>query len=249
MRVDVLTTFPGMFASVMNESMMKRAQEAGILDFKAHDLRNYTHDRHKTTDDSPYGGGPGLVMMCAPIFEAYDALCDGSDDAQGIPGHPYVVIPAPHGRTFDDELALELSTKGHLLFICGHYEGMDERVYSLADEVISIGDYILTSGELSSMVIIDAAVRKLPGVLGAEGGAEEESFANGLLEHPQYTRPSSFKGMKVPEVLLSGDHAKVDEWRRQRSLERTAMLRPDLIARADQNGLLGDADREFLKSL
>ena len=244
MRIDAITTFPGMFDSVLGESMMKRARQKGLMDFHAHDLRDWTYDVHRTTDDDPYGGGHGLVMKCEPVFEALEAVLElpmgtlkgqrCSQAFEEMPDMPAtrVVMASPHGRPFDDEKAEELSHYDRLVFVCGHYEGMDERIYSAADEIISIGDYVLTSGELSSMVIIDAVVRKIPGVLGAERGASDESFADGLLEYPQYTRPSEFRGMGVPEVLLSGDHAKVDEWRRAQSLERTRRFRPDLLADA-----------------
>lgn len=288
MIIETLSTFPDMYESVMGASMMRIAQEKGILDFKAHDLRDWTHDRHRTTDDEPYGGGDGLVMKCAPIFEAYESLCDatgkgsiaapaesaqgegaaasaeqapceGSDsdvaeqalsDASPAPADreaskPYTIFLAPQGRRFDDACACELAKQDRLLFICGHYEGIDERAYTLADEVISLGDYVLTSGELASMVVIDAVVRKLPGVLGAETGALGESFADGLLEYPQYTRPATFNGMEVPAVLLSGNHGAVDRWRREQSLERTYRLRPDLLEGME----LPDADRAFLQSL
>lgn len=295
MIIETLSTFPDMYESVMGASMMRIAQEKGILDFKAHDLRDWTHDRHRTTDDEPYGGGDGLVMKCAPIFEAYESLCaspcggsdaadrasgEGAADAAGqIPGdssgvartpgegsasaaaeqalsaasaaadqaasRPYTIFLAPQGRRFDDACACELAKQDRLLFICGHYEGIDERAYTLADEVISLGDYVLTSGELASMVVIDAVVRKLPGVLGAETGALGESFADGLLEYPQYTRPANFNGMEVPAVLLSGNHGAVDRWRREQSLERTYRLRPDLLEGME----LPDADRAFLQSL
>ena len=295
MIIETLSTFPDMYESVMGASMMRIAQEKGILDFKAHDLRDWTHDRHRTTDDEPYGGGDGLVMKCAPIFEAYESLCaspcggsdaadrasgEGSADAAGqIPGdssgaaqtpgegsasadaeqalsaasaaadqaasRPYTIFLAPQGRRFDDACACELAKQDRLLFICGHYEGIDERAYALADEVISLGDYVLTSGELASMVVIDAVVRKLPGVLGAETGALGESFADGLLEYPQYTRPANFNGMEVPAVLLSGNHGAVDRWRREQSLERTYRLRPDLLEGME----LPDVDRAFLQSL
>lgn len=288
MIIETLSTFPDMYESVMGASMMRIAQEKGILDFKAHDLRDWTHDRHRTTDDEPYGGGDGLVMKCAPIFEAYESLCDatgkgsiaapaestqgegaaasaeqapceGSDsdaaeqalsDASAAPAdreasNPYTIFLAPQGRRFDDACACELAKQDRLLFICGHYEGIDERAYTLADEVISLGDYVLTSGELASMVVIDAVVRKLPGVLGAETGALGESFADGLLEYPQYTRPATFNGMEVPAVLLSGNHGAVDRWRREQSLERTYRLRPDLLEGME----LPDADRAFLQSL
>lgn len=241
MLIETLSTFPHMYDSVMGESMMKRAQEKGILEFRAHDLRDWTHDRHRTTDDDPYGGGHGLVMKCEPIFEAYDSLCK-----EGVAApRPHTVFLAPHGEPFDDAIACELAHEERLLFVCGHYEGIDERAYALADRVISLGDYVLTSGELASMVVIDAAVRKLPGVLGAETGALGESFADGLLEYPQYTRPATFRGMGVPPVLLSGNHAAVADWRRKQSLERTARLRPDLLEDVD----LSAADRAYLKDL
>ena len=238
MRIDTLSTFPHMYDSVMGESIMKRAQASGALDFHAHDLRDWTHDRHRTTDDDPYGGGQGLVMKCEPIFEAYDDIV-----AQG--SAPYTIFLTPCGEPFDQGVATELSEKDRLLFICGHYEGIDERAYTLADKCISLGDYVLTSGELASMVVIDAVVRKLPGVLGAETGALGESFADGLLEYPQYTRPATFNGMEVPAVLLSGNHGAVDRWRREQSLERTYRLRPDLLEGME----LPDADRAFLQSL
>lgn len=238
MIIETLSTFPDMYTSVMGASMMRIAQEKGILEFHAHDLRDWTHDRHRTTDDEPYGGGDGLVMKCAPIFEAYEDICSRASK-------PYTIFLAPQGRRFDDAAACELAKQDHLLFICGHYEGVDERAYTLADQVISLGDYVLTSGELASMVVIDAVVRKLPGVLGAETGALSESFADGLLEYPQYTRPANFNGMEVPPVLLSGNHGAVDVWRRQQSLERTWRLRPDLL----EGVALTDADRAFLQSL
>lgn len=235
-----------MYDSVMGASMMRIAQEKGILTFKAHDLRDWTHDRHRTTDDSPYGGGDGLVMKCEPLFEAYEALVAGNDLVADTPvPRPCTIFLAPHGEPFNDKLACELAGEERLLFVCGHYEGIDERAYALADRTISLGDYVLTSGELASMVVIDAVVRKLPGVLGAATGALGESFADGLLEYPQYTRPATFAGRDVPAVLLSGDHGAVARWRRERSLERTARLRPDLLDAVD----LSAADREFLKSL
>ena len=263
MIIETLSTFPNMYDSVMGTSMMKIAQEKGILDFTAYDLRDWTHDRHRTTDDDPYGGGNGLVMKCEPIFEAYDALCgienpdlvcidrkNEQPHTGSAPKHPdapkpTVVFLTPLGRRFDEGLVRELATKERLLFVCGHYEGIDERAYQLADYQISLGDYVLTSGELASMVVIDAVVRKLDGVLGAEGGADEESFAQGLLEFPQYTRPANFRGSEVPPVLLSGDHGKVDAWRREQSLKRTFELRPDLLDAAP----LSPSDKEFIRTL
>lgn len=217
---------------------MKRAQACGALDFHAYDLRDWTHDRHRTTDDAPYGGGQGLVMKCEPIFEAYDDIV-----AQGE--RPCTIFLTPTGQPFDQGLATELADRERLLFICGHYEGIDERAYTLADRCISLGDYVLTSGELASMVVIDAVVRLLPGVLGDEGSAVDESFYDGLLEYPQYTRPAEYRGMQVPEVLLSGNHALIDQWRRKQSIERTARLRPDLLECANMT----QAERAFLLSL
>lgn len=259
MIVETLSTFPSMYDSVMNSSMMRIAREKGILEFCAYDLRDWTYDRHRTTDDDPYGGGAGLVMKCEPIFEAVEALqgvvqqerpetrCPTTGPAPQYTNgpKPTVIFLAPQGRRFDDAYADELATKERLLFVCGHYEGIDERAYTLADEVVSLGDYVLTSGELASMVVIDAVVRKIPGVLGAEDGPVDESFASVLLEYPQYTRPATFRGMDVPEVLLSGDHAKVDLWRHQKSLARTAALRPDLLRDAP----LSESDLRYLKSL
>lgn len=262
MLIETLSTFPHMYDSVMGESMMKRAQEKGILEFRAHDLRDWTHDRHRTTDDDPYGGGAGLVMKCDPIFEAVEAILGKEfveaklaaappqgESQQHSSAAPQIVFLAPQGRPFDDAYADKLAAADHLLFICGHYEGIDERVYTLADHVISLGDYVLTSGELASMVVIDAAVRKLPGVLGAAEGPVDESFTSGLLEYPQYTRPADFRGMAVPEVLMSGNHAAIARWRREQSLARTAAARPDLIAAAEAAGRLTPADQKFLKLL
>ena len=262
MIIETLSTFPHMYDSVMGSSMMRIAQDKGLLDFCAYDLRDWTHDRHRTTDDDPYGGGAGLIMKCGPIFEAYQAIT-GQDLGLGeivptgneqpltgpAPKHaaappPKTVLLAPCGAPFDDALARELACQERLLFICGHYEGIDERVYELADYTVSLGDYVITSGELASMVVIDAVVRKIDGVLGAEGGAEDESFASGLLEYPQYTRPAEFLGRKVPDVLLSGDHGAVARWRREQSLERTARLRPDML---DKTALSAD-DLKFLES-
>ena len=239
MIIETISTFPEMFSSVMGASIMKRAIEKGIIEFRAFDLRDWTHDRHRTTDDDPYGGGSGLVMKCEPIFEAHD------DISARHPERPTTIFLAPTGERFNDAIADELAGEQRLLFVCGHYEGIDERAYALADRVLSLGDYVLTSGELASMVVIDAVVRKIPGVLGAADGAADESFRGNLLEHPQYTRPASFRGMDVPAVLLSGDHAAVAHWRRERSLERTAHLRPDLLAQAE----LSTDDREFLRNL
>lgn len=238
MIVDVLTVLPEVFGAYMDASIMGRAQRAGLLEFHAHDLRHWTHDRHRTVDDAPFGGGPGMLMKPAPVFEAVQELASAGD-------RPHVVFFSPCGATFDQAAAARLSQMPRLLFVCGRYEGMDERVYALADEVLSLGDYVLTGGELAAMAVTDAAVRLIPGVLGGEGSAEDESFSDGLLEHAQYTRPASFQGMDVPEVLLSGDHARVARWRRHSSLERTHRLRPDLLRDAE----LGSEDRDFLAGL
>ena len=236
MHIDTLSTFPDMYTSVMQSSIMKRAQQFEKLSFKAHDLRDYTHDVHRTTDDEPYGGGQGLLMKCEPIFEAYDNIAPTGDA-------PTVIFLAPWGKPFQQEDALELSHHERLLFICGHYEGIDERAYTLADRVYSIGDYVLTSGELASMVIIDAVVRLIPGVLGDKHSAADDSFSrDGLLEYPQYTRPATYRGMEVPDVLLSGHHERIASWRRKQSLERTAKLRPDLLETAN----ISPEERDFL---
>lgn len=240
MLIETLSTFPHMYDSVMGASMMKIAQEKSALEFCAYDLRDWTHDRHRTTDDEPYGGGNGLVMKCEPIFEAVDAI---SSDRTRSDQPPYVIFLTPQGRRFDERCAMELSTQSRLLFVCGHYEGIDERAYTLADACISLGDYVLTSGELASMVVIDAVVRRLPGVLGHDAGAVDESFYRNLLEYPQYTRPRVFRDMEVPDVLCSGNHQAVDAWRHQQRLLRTQRFRPDLL----DDSRLSEADKEFLR--
>lgn len=226
MRFETLSVFPEVFASYLDASIMGRAQRAGILDFAAHDLRDWTHDRHRTVDDAPFGGGQGMLMKPAPIFEAVEAL-----SAEGP--RPHVVFFSPCGRRYDQSCAQALSHEERVLLVCGRYEGMDERTYELADDVFSLGDYVLTGGELAAMVVIDSVVRLLPGALGDAMSAKDESFSDGLLEYAQYTRPASYRGMDVPEVLLGGDHAKVDAWRRRSAVERTARWRPDLIEGAD----------------
>ena len=226
MRFETLSVFPEVFAPYLDASIMGRAQRAGILDFAAHDLRDWTHDRHRTVDDAPFGGGQGMLMKPAPIFEAVEAL-----SAEGP--RPHVVFFSPCGRRYDQSCAEALSHEERVLLVCGRYEGMDERAYELADDVFSLGDYVLTGGELAAMVVIDSVVRLLPGALGDAMSANDESFSDGLLDYAQYTRPASYRGMDVPEVLLGGDHAKVDAWRRRSAVERTARWRPDLIEGAD----------------
>ena len=220
MRIDIVTIFPGMPDGFLHESMLKRASEAGKVQFNTVNLRDFAHDRHRTTDDRPYGGGPGMVMKPEPLFEAVESL-----RTEGC----RVILTTPQGRTFRQSMARELAECEHLIFVCGHYEGVDERVrQALVTDEISIGDYILTNGVLAAAVVADAVVRLLPGVLGGEGATEDESFSEGLLEYPQYTRPVEFRGMRVPDILLSGNHQAVAQWRRERALERTAERRPDL---------------------
>ena len=221
MRIDMLTLFPGMFAGPLDESIVQRAREAGLLDLQIHDLRKWTHDRHKTVDDRPFGGGPGMLLKPEPIFEAVEKLARE---------RTRVILVSPAGRTFNQAIARELAQLDDLLMISGHYEGFDERVrQELAADELSIGDYVLTNGALPVMVIIDAVTRLLPGVLGDETSAHEESFSHGLLEYPQYTRPADFRGLKVPEVLLSGNHAQIAQWRAEQAKVRTKERRPDLL--------------------
>ncbi len=226
MKVDVLTLFPGMFAGAMDESILRRAQEKRRLELTIRNLRDWTHDRHRTVDDEPYGGGPGMVLKPEPIFEAIEELAGETTQ---------VVMLSPQGQPFRQSKARELAGHEHLLMLCGAYEGFDERVRSLVNHELSIGDYVLTNGALPAMVVIDAVTRLLPGVLGDDSSSTEESFSENLLEYPQYTRPADFRGMKVPEVLLSGDHGAVEEWRQEQAVERTAQRRPDLLKEKKEN--------------
>jgi tRNA (guanine37-N1)-methyltransferase len=221
MKIDVLTLFPAMFAGPLDESIIKRAREAGRLDLAIHNLRDYTHDRHNTVDDRPFGGGPGMLLKPEPIFEAVESLArEGTR----------VILLSPAGRPFSQAIARELAGQEHLLLVSGHYEGFDERVrQKLAQDELSIGDYVLTNGALPVMVIIDAVTRLLPGVLGDAESAQEDSFSQGLLEYPQYTRPADFRGMKVPDILLSGNHAEIARWRAEQARLRTQERRPDLL--------------------
>ncbi len=221
MQIDIITIFPGMLQGFLQESMLKRAVELGKVTFNTVDLRDFTHDVHRTTDDRPYGGGPGMVMKPEPLFEAVESV-----RTEGC----RVVLMTPQGRPFRQAMAEELATVEHVVFVCGHYEGVDERVrQALVTDEISIGDYVLTNGALPSAVVVDAVVRLVPGVLGGEGATEDESFSQGLLEYPQYTRPPEYRGMKVPEMLLSGNHQAIADWRRQQAEERTRERRPDLL--------------------
>ena len=227
MRFDILSVFPDIFESYLSASIMGRARAANVYEYHAHDLRDWTHDRHRTVDDAPFGGGQGMLMKPEPIFEAVAAIREKAEE------RPYTIFFSPCGRPFDQGVALRLSELPRILFVCGRYEGMDERVYELADETLSLGDFVLTGGELAALCVMDAVVRLLPGALGDEMSAKDESFSQGLLEYAQYTRPASFDGRDVPEVLLSGDHARIAAWRRRNALERTACWRPDLLEEAE----------------
>jgi tRNA (guanine37-N1)-methyltransferase len=221
MKIAVLTLFPGMFAGPLDESIIKRAREAGLLELTLHNLRDYAHDRHRTVDDRPFGGGPGMLLKPEPLFEAVEKLARETTR---------VILLSPSGRAFNQAIARELAQLDDLLLISGHYEGFDERVREqLADDELSIGDYVLTNGALPAMVIVDAVTRLLPGALGDDTSSHEESFSHGLLEYPQYTRPAEFRGMKVPEVLLSGNHAQIAKWRAEQANARTKERRPDLL--------------------
>jgi tRNA (guanine37-N1)-methyltransferase len=226
MKIDVLTLFPAMFAGPLDESIIKRARDKGILELGIHDLRKWTHDRHKTVDDRPFGGGPGMVLKPEPLYEATEALASPKTR---------VILMGPSGRKLTQEIARELAGYEHLLLIAGSYEGIDDRVrQALAHDQLSIGDYVLTNGALPVMVIIDVVTRLLPGVLGDDESAKEESFSHGLLEYPHYTRPAEFRGMKVPEILLSGHHAEIAKWRHDQALERTRARRPDLLEQRER---------------
>jgi tRNA (guanine37-N1)-methyltransferase len=221
LKIQILTIFPRICEGVLGESMLKRAQEKGLAILEALDLRNWATDKHRTTDDAPYGGGPGMVMKIEPIARALDDLC-----GEGT----RVLLMSPQGRRFDQKLAQAYARERHLILICGHYEGVDQRVADhLVDDEISIGDYVLTNGALAALVFVDAVVRLIPGVLGDPASATQDSFSSGLLDHPHYTRPENFKGWKVPEVLLSGNHATIEVWRKKRALEITKERRPDLL--------------------
>lgn len=236
---DVLTLFPGMFDSPMQESILGRAIRQELLEVRAHNLRDWAEGKHQTTDDTPYGGGDGMVMKPEPIARAVAALKQSSPGAR-------VLMMTPQGVPFTQQHARELAQEQGLIFLCGRYEGFDERIReSLVDAEYSLGDFVLTGGELPAMVMIDAIARLLPGVLGSEGSAESDSFADGLLEYPQYTRPAVFDGMAVPQVLLSGDHGKIARWRREQQLLRTWQRRPELLEQAE----LTKTDREFLAQL
>jgi tRNA (guanine37-N1)-methyltransferase len=240
MRIDILTLFPPLFEAPFGYGIFKRAIDNGLVKINLVNIRDYTHDKHHTADDSPYGGGAGMVMKPEPIFEAVDAIKAGMDDQEkDFP----VILLSPQGRLFSHKIALELSLHSHIVLICGHYEGIDERVPEhLATDCISIGDYVLTGGEVPALVVADAVLRLVPGVLGSEESPLDDSHAGGLLEYPQYTRPPEFRGYKVPDILLSGNHAQIAKWRRGQIIKRTLERRPDLLDKAE----LGLEDQRLL---
>ena len=237
MKIDILTLFPEICRAPLSESMMKRAQECGVLELHIHNLRDWTTDKHHVVDDAPFGGGQGMVMKAEPIFAAVEELKKTSNAERPTPNvelpRPNVILMSPTGRRLTQKMAKDLSGEQHVIVICGHYEGVDHRVIEhLIDEEISIGDYVLTNGAIAAVVLVDAVVRLLPGVLGDEQSAADDSFSGGLLEGPQYTRPSEFRGWKVPDILLSGNHGEIAKWRKEQARQRTQKNRPDLLGGA-----------------
>jgi tRNA (guanine37-N1)-methyltransferase len=260
MRFDIFTLFPGIFDSPLRESMLKRAIDAGLLDVQLHNIRDYAAGKHQVTDDYPYGGGGGMVMKPEPVFAAVESVLEVRDQGSGsgdqdtdyqapVTNHQSpipIILLTPQGRGFDQRIAYELAQHDRVALICGRYEGFDERIRErLATDEISIGDFVLTGGELAALVVVDAVIRLKPGALGDPEGASDDSHASGLLEYPHYTRPPEFRGWRVPEVLLSGDHAKVDRWRREQALRRTWLRRPDMLATVE----LTKSDRLYLDTL
>jgi tRNA (guanine37-N1)-methyltransferase len=238
-RFDILSVFPGMFASAFECSLLKKAQEKNLIEIRVHDIRHYTEDKHRMTDDAPYGGGGGMVMKVEPLDRALQAVAPDRDQA-------LIVLLTPQGETFRQKIAQELARHPRIVLVCGHYEGLDERVRThLVDREISIGDYVLTGGELPAMIVVDAVARMVPGVLGNAVSAVTDSFAMGLLEYPHYTRPAEYRDWKVPDVLISGHHREIEKWRRRESLRRTLTRRPDLLKSAD----LSADDRVLLEEL
>lgn len=238
MRIDIFCLFPEMFVSPFNQSIVKRAKEQELVDIVIHNIRDHTHDKHHTADDYPYGGGPGMVLKPEPIFEAIEAT-----KQQINPGKVAIILLTPQGRLFSQQIAQELASHSHLMLICGHYEGVDERVHEhLATDEISIGDYVLSGGEPAAMVLVDAIVRLIPGVLGSQTSLKSDSHTDGLLEYPQYTRPQLYRGWPVPSVLLSGNHEEIARWRHQEAISRTAKRRPDLFKKVN----LCDEERKWI---
>jgi len=243
MRIDILTLFPQLFEAPFGFGIFKRAIDNGLVKINLVNIRDYTHDKHHTTDDYPYGGGAGMVMKPEPIFEAVEAIKEKLEDKGK---NLLVILLTPQGRLFSHKIAQELARQPHIVLICGHYEGVDERVVEhLAIDTISIGDYVLTGGELPAMVVADAVLRLVPGVLGSEESPLDDSHASGLLEYPQYTRPADFRGWQVPEILLSGNHAQIAKWRREQIIKRTLEKRPELLDKAD----LGLEDKRLVKRI
>ena len=240
MRIDIMTLFPDMCNSVLGESIIGRAREAGKVEINCIDIRSYTLDKHRRVDDKPYGGGMGMIMAPQPIYDCFQSLCEE------IGKKPHLIYLTPQGKTLTQEKVKELAGLNNIVLLCGHYEGIDERVIEeLEPEEISVGDYVLTGGELPALIVADAVSRMQPGVLSDDECFEEESHFNSLLEYPQYTHPSEWNGRRVPEILLSGHHAKIEEWRRQRSLERTLNRRPDMLEKAQ----LSNKDIQFLSNI
>ena len=240
MRIDILTLFPNMFSGPFAESIVKRAMDRNLISITIHNLRDWGSGKHKVVDDYPFGGGTGMVMKSEPLFEATEAI-----KAEGACSSAPVILLTPQGRVFNQRIATELAALDQLILICGHYEGIDERVREhLATDEISIGDYVLTGGELAAMVVVDAVVRQLPGVLGSEDSAKDDSHTSGLLEYPQYTRPRTYRGWEVPQVLLSGNHAQIAAWHREQSILRTLSRRPELLEKAD----LSPEERELISA-
>ena len=236
MRIDFVTIFPNMFAPLIAEGVIARGIKQGLLDIRTSDLRDYATDRHRSTDDEAYGGGPGMVMLAEPVLRAVEAL----------PGAAHLIMTSPQGRRFDQRVAAELAEKEHLLFLCGRYEGFDHRVHeALQPDEISAGDFVVSGGELPAMLMADAVCRLIPGVVGNTGSVEEDSFFRGLLDHPHYTRPEEVRGMRIPEILLSGHHEKIRKWRKEQALRATLEKRPDLLESAG----LDEEAREILKRL
>ena len=241
MQFDIFTILPEIFPPYLDSSILQRARQRGLIDVRIHNIRDYAHDKHHTTDDVPYGGGGGMVMKPEPVIEAVEAVL-GLRPA-GLPDHPIILL-TPQGRVFNQAVAAELAGHAKIALICGRYEGVDERIRrQIVTDEISVGDYVVTGGELPALILVDAISRLLPGVLGDPDGAADDSHASGLLEYPHYTRPPEFRGETVPDILLSGDHARVDKWRREQSLLRTLERRPDLLHKAD----LSKTDMKFLK--
>lgn len=246
MRVDILSLFPGIFSPYLNASILNRAQESGLLDIRVHNIRDFARGKHRITDEAPYGGGGGMVLKPEPIFAAVESLLEQTPDREKDNSPTPIILLTPQGRLFKQTVAHELARHDRLILICGRYEGVDERVRQhLVTDEISIGDYVLTGGELAALVVVDAVARMIPGVLGAQGAAESDSHAQGLLEGPHYTRPEIFRGWSVPEVLRSGHAARILRWRREQALRRTWQRRPELLLAAD----LDEEDRYFLRIL